>query len=318
MPVRATVAIAALAITLTTLLLTRHVEEGTGTTRGNPGDLVYWKEIGGHQRLFTARSDGTGEHQLTRIEGEAGGPDWSPDGRRIVFGVDHPEGPPGCSVEMINADGSGLTDLTGQRDGCDNDPAFTPDGTRIVFLHYDDATDVEAIWSMDTSGGDRRLITGRKGPGRVDPNVSPNGRWVTFVRSKGDSGRQALFAVHPDGSKLHRLTPYRWRVAPKHDWSPDGRHILLTTNHDLKRRHEGANLVTIRPNGSGAKRLTRFKPGKSAFAGSFSPDGKHIVFRLEQGGKGALATIEPDGGNLHRLTKPSTDLPRFIDWGPRP
>jgi Tol biopolymer transport system component len=322
MMARVAVAIGALALAFVATWMIAGLEDDESSAAATPpavkaAELVYWKERQGHQRLFTARADGTGEHQITHVEGDAGAPDWSPDGQRIVFGLDQPHGPPGCSVMIINADGSGLTDLTGRREGCDNDPAFTPDGKRLVFLHYDDSTDVEAIWSMDTSGGDRRLITGSRGSGRVDPNVSPNGRWVTFVRSRGDSGRQALVAVHPDGTKLHRLTPYSWRVAPKHDWSPDGKRIVLTTNHDLKRPHEGANLVTIRPDGSGVKRLTRFTPSKSAFAGSFSPDGAQIVFRLERNGKGALAVIDRLGGNLRTLTRPSADLPRFIDWGKR-
>ena len=52
----------------------------------------------------------------------------------------------------------------------------------------------------------------------------------------------------------------------------------------------------------------------NAFAGSFSPDGKQIVFRLEQGEKYSLAVIDRDGRNLRKLTT-CKDKPRFIDWG---
>jgi Tol biopolymer transport system component len=118
---------------------------------------------------------------------------------------------------------------------------------------------------------------------------------------------------------LRQLTPYSWEIAIKHDWSPDGKVIVLTTNADFVRPHESANLVTIRPNGSGITRLTRFKGGKkNAFAGSFSPDGKEIVFRLEQGDKYSLAAIDRDGSNLRLLTKLSANKPRFIDWGTHP
>ena len=48
--------------------------------------------------------------------------------------------------------------------------------------------------------------------------------------------------------------------------------------------------------------------------GSFSPDGKLIVFRLESGDTYSLATIGRDGGTIHTLTTGKAK-PRFIDSG---
>ena len=76
--------------------------------------------------------------------------------------------------------------------------------------------------------------------------------------------------------------------------------------------------MTIRPDGSRKKNLTGFKGGtENAFAGSFSPDGKQIVFRIESGDTYSLALIDRDGGNLHRITT-GKGRPRFIDWGTHP
>jgi Tol biopolymer transport system component len=308
---------AALAFALAAAVLGRLTSGSLATTPGTNGLIVYAKEVRGHFQLFTIRPDGTGERQITRGQGDAIHPDWSPDGSRITFALNE------CSVALINPDGSGLTDLTGSkpREICEGAPAFTPDGQRLVFVHYDDKTNVESIQSMDLSGGDRRLITGRKGFGRADPDVSPDGNTITFVRLKKEHELQALFAVHPDGSGLRQLTPYSSEVAIKHDWSPDGKRIVFTTNADWARPRQSANVVTIRPDGEGMKRLTRFTGGehaKNAFAGSYSPDGKRIVFRFEKGDKAALATIDPNGRHLRLLTRLSKDKPRFIDWGTAP
>ena len=296
--------------------------ESGATTPGRNGRIVYAQEVQGTFRLFTIRPNGTGRARVGRVTGDAVNPDWSPDGTKVVFELDHPgRATPGCSVMIMNADGSGLTDLTGARTGCEGQPAFTPDGQRIVFMRFDDAADVESIQSMDLTGGDRRLVTGTKGSGRTDPNVSPDGNWITFIRIKEEGELQAVFAVHPDGSGLHQVTPFSWEVAIKHDWSPNGRRIVLTTNADWVRPHESANLATIRPDGSGLKRLTRFAGGehaKNAFAGSYSPDGRRIVFRLEKHDKAALATIGRDGRHLRLLTKFSNNKPRYIDWGTAP
>jgi Tol biopolymer transport system component len=70
--------------------------------------------------------------------------------------------------------------------------------------------------------------------------------------------------------------------------------------------------------GSGKTELTRFTGGtKNAFAGSFSPDGKQIVFRLESLDTYSLAVVDRDGRHLRRLTT-GKGKPRYIDWGTHP
>lgn len=112
------------------------------TTPGSNGQIAYAKKVRGHYQLFTIRADGTRETRITQLKGsDATEPDWSPDGRKIVFQLELPGGA-GCHVELVDADGSGLVDLTGDRNGCEGQPAFTADGRRIVFGRYDDKLEV--------------------------------------------------------------------------------------------------------------------------------------------------------------------------------
>jgi Tol biopolymer transport system component len=285
------------------------------TPPGTNGLVIYQAGVDSRTALFTIRPDGTARKRFVTARGEAA-PDWSPDGNKVVFAQEHPSGPLFCSIMLMSSDGTGLTDLSGNQTGCEGEPSFTPDGRRIVFGHYDDKKDLTNIWTMDLTGGDRHQLTTRKDPSIRTIQISPDGRWITFAREKSEKLR-ALFRMRSDGSAVRQLTPFTWDVfASKHDWSPDGKLIVLTRNADFAQPGKSANLVTIHPDGSGAKYLTHFRGGATnAFAGSFAPDGKQIVFRLQKGDKYAIAVVRRDGRNLRQLTRLSRDAPRYLDWG---
>ena len=107
-------------------------------------------------------------------------------------------------------------------------------------------------------------------------------------------------------------------MAIKHDWAPNGRRIVLTTDADYP-EDRSPNVATIRPDGSRLRLLTHFSDGqRGAFAGSYSPDGRWIVMRVEnrETQRFALVKIHPDGSGRKLIAR--LPFPRFIDWGPRP
>ena len=174
------------------------------TFPGRNGAIAFSAQTDQGVQLFTVGKDGRGLHQISHVAGDAVHPDWSPDGRRIVFELDTEET---VSVAFVNPDGSGLAVLPAAPGSLsERQPSYTPVGRRIVFSRFDGAE--EATWSMRLSGTDRRRITG--GPqGANDPNVSPDGRKVSFVGSRdGVEYAQALFTVRLDGTGVKRLTPF--------------------------------------------------------------------------------------------------------------
>src|SRR5262249_49563431 len=161
------------------------------------------------KQIFTIEPNGTGLRQLTQLTGDATSPHWSPDGTRIVFELDHPTGEPLCSVMLMNADGSGLTDLTpGDLNGCDATPSFTPDGSRLFSEPFADIPFTDATWSMNPPGADRHLITSGTGSGVTNPEVSPDGRKLSFLDANGQDLGQALFTASIGGTGLRQLTPF--------------------------------------------------------------------------------------------------------------
>jgi Tol biopolymer transport system component len=292
------------------------------TFPGRNGLIAFQADTGSGYQIYTIDPNGHNLTQITHVSGDAVHLNWSPDGRQIAFELDHPDGP--CAIMLMNADGSNQTDLTAPANppgwtGCEAAPAFTPDGARLVFERYDPTSNVDAIWSMTLSGGDRQEITVGTNNGVTDPQVSPDGQTVSFNDFDGTPYGSALFTAHLDGSALTQITPFSFDVAVKHSWAPDGQHLVLSIDGDNLQPGISANVVTIRPDGSDLRSLTHYTGGQAnAFVGSYSPDGQWIVFRLEQNGQYVLYRMNAKNGALHAIIPLGSFRPRFIDWGPAP
>ena len=286
-----------------------------GTTPGENGKIVFAADLGQGFQLFTIKPNGDGLHQLTNVDREASRPDWSPDGNRLAFELFQLSNGEHAGVAIMNADGSDMVDLTPT--GINAEPAWTPDGQQLV---YECPTCVggDGIFVINEDGtGPRRLTTNPFPDGfDTDPNVSPDGQTVTFVRVRKDGREQALFAVDLDGGNERKLTSFGLEVGVKHDWAPDGRHIVITRDADSP-HGRSPNVATIRPDGSQLRMLTTYEDEKrGAFSGSYSPDGRWIVFRVENLDSQTfrLLKMRPDG--THRtLIATLPFAPRNMDWG---
>ena len=282
------------------------------TFPGRNGLIAFQSQTGAGLQIFTVHPDGRDLRQITFLSGDAIAADWSPDGRLIVFEHDTPG--ECANVAIMNADGTGLTEFPDPT-VCQGDPSFTPDGSRIVFDRFDPAANDEALWSMDLNGNDRQRI----GTCCADPNVSPNGKRLSFVSFNGQPTGAALFTSNLDGTDLFQVTPFEFDVAVKQDWSPDGKHLVFTQDGDEPIPGVSANIATIRPDGTHLRLLTHFQGGDvKAFAGSYSPDGRWIVFRLEDHGLFGLFKMNPNGTHVTTILPLSSFRPSFIDWGARP
>ena len=107
--------------------------------------IAFEGRIAGDWGIFVMNQDGSSKTRLTTIsldEGQDRGASWSPDGTKIAFNrlVSKP-GPPICNctleagsnIYVVGADGSNLRKLSPDDPSRDYNPAWSPDGTKIVF-----------------------------------------------------------------------------------------------------------------------------------------------------------------------------------------
>lgn len=133
--------------------------------------LVFWREDWDEDyrtAVFTVRVDGTDLRQLTPWSMSAGDPDWSPDGRRIVFST-RPLLGYGDGVSdlwTVRPDGSHLERLTsGTATGPRaTQPRWSADGKRILYVKVPQDRSSFHVWSVDARGrGDCPVLTQRRG-----------------------------------------------------------------------------------------------------------------------------------------------------------
>ena len=167
--------------------LTNNCPVSDSTPAWSPsGKHIVFSRFG---ELWSMRTDGTDLAKLTCDSTRPAGdyaPAWSPDGRTIAFSRYG-------DVYLMNANGDNAHFVaTGAR------PAFSPDGTRLVYAGPD-FTDQQGIHVVSTDGtGDKRLTTGRD----WSPVWSPDGTQIAFVHvaSIADPQRFVIQTINVDGS----------------------------------------------------------------------------------------------------------------------
>lgn len=176
-----------------------------------------------HVGIYTMGADGSRVRRVTLARtrtAEDGAPQWSPDGRRIVF-VRHnltaePAG--GQAVFVVNADGTGLRKVTPWKLRAGDGPDWSPDGRRILFRspETDDFLHSDLFTIRPDGGGLRQLTHAPSGTKVFSASFSPDGTSITLGLS-GVDGEADVFRVAIDGTGLAPVTrTSSWDSAP--DW----------------------------------------------------------------------------------------------------
>lgn len=120
--------------------------------------------------LFVINADGSGERRLTDPANFAGMPDWSPDGKWIVFDTfgltEFNFEPKVSNLYRIHPDGTGLEQLTfnTSTDLRATQPHYTPDGKWIIFTAVQRSTNSQerrsdrSLWVIPAEGGEPIVI----------------------------------------------------------------------------------------------------------------------------------------------------------------
>lgn len=219
--------------------------------------------------------------------------------------------PNNFEIYTINADGSGLTNLTNHpaRDEC---PYWSPDGRSIAFVSDRDGS---GIYLMASDGSNQRRLTAEFTRCEIPDATmawSADGQWFSFVSCP--AGLPDIYVVRSDGSDLTNLTHNPAADANSY-WSPDGQRLAFGSDRD---GNQEIYLLDVQASlqGKGDVGLIRLtdNPAVDVPAG-WSPDGVRLLFFSDRGGNPDVYLMKADGSDQTRLTTdPALDY--YPAWSP--
>ena len=228
-------------------------------------------------------------------------PRFSPDGKRILFGVGSASFENG--VWVMDADGKNATQITS---GCSS-AAWLPGGEEFV------------CWDSSHNPPENvlvkyRLDTKRKEVLRPLPDTgfylatSPDGKSVILMSPVG--GAPNLWLAPTGGGEMRQLT-FDPELAGFGAFSPDGKNIVYE-----QKRGDTTSIMVI-PSAGGTPRQLTNHPGQS-WPHSWSPDGRKIAFAGLRDGIWNVWSVSVENGREKQIT-PYTQMNHYVrypSWSP--
>ena len=245
--------------------------------------------------------------ELTSGPGYDYQPDWSPDGRSIVFARHHEQ-----AFELWRLDvSSGKAQQLTSTNAVSVEPRYSPDGKRLAYVSTATTGHFELfVASFDDQGhlgAPRPVVAPReskiaryyysKHDHTINPSWTPDGKRLVFVSNREIAyGTGDLCSVAVDDASdfkcfVHEETS--WRARPQ--VAPDGRRVLYSS-YERRQWHQ-LWLTTL----AGDAPLPLTFGDFDATAARWSPDGRRIAYISNEDGNLALSLLEVAGGERARV-----------------
>ena len=294
-----------------------------------PQGSITFTRYGGIDRdshIFSIKSNGSGEQQLTRDSGVQAHGCLAPDGKYLVYSQVTQTG---SSIKSIDLTSKESIVLSGDY-SWSMVPNVSPDSNEIAFTSDDDGW--YNVYTMYKDGSQIKQLTFSKDPNKNDkypvqnvgPKYSPNGQQLLFASNRDEEDRgnyQNLWLIPVQGGTAQRLSS-NLNNRESRSWSPDGNRIVSQTIIN-----NIGQLVVMDADGNNQQLITSipdssptFAPGgvfpemRGAVTPAWSPDGEWIAFASNHEGNYDLYLIRPEGGDMHRIiATPENEL--SVGWG---
>ena len=215
------------------------------------------------------------------------GLDWTPDGEIVYFSNTGETN----DLLKVKSDGTDLRTLTEDPKG-PSTPSVTPDGKFVFFMSVRSGT--PHIWRVNADGTDVKQMTSGDFAD-FTPTVSPDGRWVYFQSWR--NGLQLIWKMPTEGGEAIQVTD---KPTGGVVFSPDGKFLA---GPQLVPGGSAWQIAIIPIDGSGTSKFIA-QPSHVNLSSSlsWSPDGRAVLAKGDQGGVGNVWSFPIDGSAPKQVT----------------
>ncbi|TWJ19501.1 Tol-Pal system beta propeller repeat protein TolB [Geobacter argillaceus] len=256
----------------------------TGERGPFTGKVAFVSKASGNKELYLMDYDGFNLQRLTNNGSINLNPDFSPNGRELIY-TSYKKGNPDLYRRELF---TGAEARTSSSRGINVTGSWSPDGKRIALALSKDGN--SEIYLINRDGKQPTRLTNNPAID-VSPAWSPDGRQIAFVSDR--LGKPQVFVMNADGSSVRRLTTEgAYNVSPR--WSPKGDRIVYC------RQQGDFQIHSINTDGSGDVQLT--SQGSNEHP-RWSPDGRFIVFSSTRDGRESIYVMRADGSGQTRVSR---------------
>ena len=208
--------------------------------------IVFCLMKGQTQTLYLVNTDGTG---LTEIS-LGFDPSWSPIENKIAYTSNN-------QIWVMNSDGTGKTQLT--TENSNGNPAWSPDGTEIVYTYYEGGK--ASVLIMNSDGTEKTPLTTSADEECSLPSFNYDGSKIIYVKGPTWNTQLEMFptklneiwVMNPDGSNKHMIyspeDSFQWPF--QRAWNKNNK--ILFMKNGIKR--ELPEMFVINSDGTNPKQM---------------------------------------------------------------